>query len=88
MQTVLFINERGQILITHDAPIAGAPRDLLWNAGRVAVRLADGGTIEIGRDPAPDMAAALDAAGTALLIEMRNDAPAAGIDLRIVKQEG
>lgn len=88
MQTVLFVNERGQILITHDAPISGAPRDLIWSAGRIALRLADGGAIDIGGDPAPEMAAALDRAETALLIEMRGNTPASGIDLRIVKQEG
>lgn len=71
MNTVLFVNGRDEVLLTHDAALPAEPSRLLWHAaGRRLVAESRAGSFELGRDIADELASALERAQQVLLVRL------------------
>lgn len=73
MNTVLFVNGRNEVLVTHDAPLPAEPSRIAWNAAaRRLTAHSRAGALELGRDISDELAVALETAQEVLLVELQN----------------
>lgn len=86
MNVALFVNDRGEVCLTHDAPLPQPAEALLVDQarGRCALLLARRRRQILDTDIDPALRPAVYAAKTVLLVHLHDGAPRAAVEVPVV----